>query len=88
MEFWYNLISLHPDNWRMKFGWVLIVVFVLIGNYCIAQEIKKFTAIRTDYSPKIDGILNDRVWKPLVDLLRLNQFRVALKAMTVEPRSK
>ena len=46
----------------MKFGWVLIVVFVLIGNCCIAQEIKKFTATRTDYSPKIDGILNDRIW--------------------------
>ena len=46
----------------MKFGRVLILVFLLLGNCCIAQEIKKFTATRTDYSPKIDGILNDRIW--------------------------
>lgn len=46
----------------MKFGWVLILVFGLLGNCCFAQEIKKFTAVRTEYSPKIDGILNDQIW--------------------------
>ena len=62
MEFYNILISLHPYNLRMKFGWIGVIVFVILGNFCVAQEVKKFTAVRTDNSPKIDGILNDRVW--------------------------
>ena len=33
---------------------------------CEAQEVKSSSAVRTENSPKIDGVLNDLVWKEIV----------------------
>jgi len=35
----------------------------MIVNSSFAQEVKKMSAVRTDQPPKIDGILDDDVWK-------------------------
>ncbi|MGB4773876.1 MAG: DUF5916 domain-containing protein [Daejeonella sp.] len=34
--------------------------------FCLAQEVKKMSATRTDRSPKIDGLLNDDVWNKAI----------------------
>ncbi len=47
----------------MRFRIIIAGFFCLIGSICEAQEHRKFNAVRTDHSPKIDGELDDRVWK-------------------------
>ena len=47
----------------MKFRVIIAGFFWLFGIVCEAQEVRKFNAVRTDHSPKIDGDLDDRVWK-------------------------
>lgn len=48
---------------------LLILIGCIIAccsaNVC-AQEVKKMNAVRTDVSPKIDGILDDEVWNTAV----------------------
>ncbi|SDM73307.1 Carbohydrate family 9 binding domain-like [Daejeonella rubra] len=59
----------------MKFWWILVGIFLVLGNICIAQDVKEFTAVRTDNSPKIDGILNDRVWSEVKATSRFIEFK-------------
>jgi hypothetical protein len=47
----------------MKFRIIIAGFFWVFGSICEAQEVRKFNAVRTDHSPKIDGELDDRVWK-------------------------
>ncbi len=47
----------------MKFRIIFISFFWVFGNICEAQVVRKFNAVRTDHSPKIDGELDDKVWK-------------------------
>lgn len=36
---------------------------MIVINHSFAQEVKKISAVRTEISPKIDGILDDQVWE-------------------------
>ncbi len=47
----------------------------MLGNICDAQEIRKFNAVRTDYSPKIDGELDDRIWKEITPASNFIEFK-------------
>ena len=47
----------------MRFRIIIAGFFWVFGGICEAQELRKFNAVRTDHSPKIDGELDDRVWK-------------------------
>ena len=49
----------------MKFSLTLFSFLLVFIYFTQAQEVKKFSAVRTDHSPKIDGFLNDRVWKEI-----------------------
>ncbi len=60
------MIPLHPLNLRMKLRVIITSIFCLIAGMCEAQEVKSFSAVRTENSPKIDGVLNDLVWKETV----------------------
>lgn len=50
----------------MKFRVIIVVFFWVLGNTGEAQEIRKFSAVRTENAPKIDGLLNELVWKETV----------------------
>ena len=39
------------------------IFFILVINLATAQEVKKLAAVRTEKAPKIDGLLDDEVWK-------------------------
>lgn len=86
MEFYNILISLHSYNLRMKFGWVLGIFLIFTGIFCVAQDVKKFTAVRTDNSPKIDGILNDRVWSEVKPASRFIEFKPVPGRIETEDR--
>ncbi len=47
----------------MKKRILLTSIIWTVATLCIAQEVKKLNAVRTDKSPKIDGILDDEAWK-------------------------
>lgn len=49
----------------MKFRLILFSFFLVFVYSSEAQETRKFAAVRTDHSPKIDGILTDQVWKEI-----------------------
>lgn len=49
----------------MKFSLILFIFFLAFVYSSEAQETRKYGAERTDHSPKIDGVLNDRVWKEI-----------------------
>lgn len=57
---------MHRVRLRMKFVVIIVIFFRALVGICEAQEIKKFSALRTENTPKIDGVLNDRVWKEAV----------------------
>jgi len=46
----------------MKLGSFFACLLCATVNLCIAQEIKKINALRTETAPKIDGMLDDEVW--------------------------
>ncbi|MDB5013831.1 MAG: hypothetical protein JWQ25_2033 [Daejeonella sp.] len=41
----------------------LLLISILFLDFAFAQEVKKLPAVRTEKSPKIDGLLDDEVWK-------------------------
>ncbi len=43
-----------------------LTFLILFFTPCFAQEVKKMNAVRTETSPKVDGILDDEVWKQAV----------------------
>ena len=57
------------------FSLILFIFFSACTIVCQAQENRKFNAVRTEHSPKIDGELNDRAWKELVPADRFTEFK-------------
>ena len=59
----------------MKLSFLIIYIFFLSWSIGIAQEVRKFNAVRTDYSPKIDGQLDDRIWKETIPASDFTEFK-------------
>lgn len=58
----YTHIFIHP-----------IIIFIIIINCLSYGQEKKITAVRTNYPPKIDGILNDPVWSSALPISDFKQ---------------
>ncbi|MCD4678873.1 MAG: carbohydrate binding family 9 domain-containing protein [Bacteroidales bacterium] len=57
------------------FLFILLLVFSTLGIYSQIAEKKTYTAVKTDIPPKIDGILDDGVWKNIASATDFIQFR-------------
>jgi hypothetical protein len=67
----------------MKFR-LLLAVTMLCFLHAHSQEKKSFTISRTEITPKIDGVLDDAIWREAIDVKGFTQFRPNVGVMDTE----